>query len=1012
MAEFIHQISKSIKEGRWLNVEYKNANGEITHYWCSIKDIDNESKRFYVDIFNYEKSSDIITTWISLERILNAVVIKGTTYDVSQELINKITSNINDYEWLNYDENNIDVLDYLIECHNNDVDPYSEPADMIVGIDYDVLKAKGEYKLDYTQLGQIFSIVNKNHKSYIDEQSNKQIDLILNIYSIITLKGKYTVAYKRVYFNPSQKILCLRDDETIINKAFLISGIRYSLNYYLDVDAKTFCKEFATNQEYYKKLFVESFRHDEVEDERPYIEFLKKDISINLEMEYSKIKSLYKENQLPLPLKAFFNKISMRNMGRKNYPIALYDNNVNIDQLRVINNAMKNPITYVQGPPGTGKTYTILNVIISAFFNDQTVLMTSNNNKPITSIYDKFLHLTYTRAGKTELVPFPIIRLGNIEEVKKALVRIKELYENVNNINVYENTLDKIKLNQENNLKKLNELLEDYEKRLDAEEELKTLEELYSKLDNSLGLRQLKFFDRINELKEKINSIPNITNDEALKLVYRSDEFDTWIYYSSVKRIKRLNEPKYQELINMLNFNSNDEESLKQAAIKFNTYIKDDKNLENFLKVFPIIATTNMSVIKLGSPKVQFDLTIMDEAGQCAIATSLPALLRGESLLLVGDQNQLQPVVVLDTNLNNIFMKKYSIKSHFNYCDNSILKCMCEIDDISKFILMRYHYRCHKKIIDFSNKKYYNGQLICKTLTHTFTNDQLQFLSVNSNGIVNQERNIAKAEAEAIIKKIKDDKLTNVGIITPFRNQAELIQKLVDKEELKGVEVGTIHTFQGQDKDSIILSCAITPNTNQKTFEWVKNNKELINVGVTRAKEKLIIVGNEKEIDKKSNDMPNDLLELVDYVKTNGTSEVNEKDSSMLTKKLGKVKPLNSKAENDFLDTLVQILSINNIYKVKEKIKGSSVIENCQIEDRSYFLSCEFDFVIYDRLSNLPVLVIELNGEEHYTSEEVIKRDKKKEALTKNNIQMISIPNSYSRKYQFLKKQLISILED
>ena len=61
----------------------------------------------------------------------------------------------------------------------------------------------------------------------------------------------------------------------------------------------------------------------------------------------------------------------------------LKDHKINLDQLLVIHNAMKYPITYVQGPPGTGKTATILNLILTAFFNGRTVLFCSHNNHPI-----------------------------------------------------------------------------------------------------------------------------------------------------------------------------------------------------------------------------------------------------------------------------------------------------------------------------------------------------------------------------------------------------------------------------------------------------------------------------------------------------------------------------------------------------------------------------------------------------------------------------------------------------
>src|SRR5690606_20786900 len=75
--------------------------------------------------------------------------------------------------------------------------------------------------------------------------------------------------------------------------------------------------------------------------------------------------------------------------NRKEPYIVLYDNNVNIDQLRTIYNSLKYPITYVQGPPGTGKTQTILNIIVNSLTNNKTLLISSNNNIPIDGIKDK-----------------------------------------------------------------------------------------------------------------------------------------------------------------------------------------------------------------------------------------------------------------------------------------------------------------------------------------------------------------------------------------------------------------------------------------------------------------------------------------------------------------------------------------------------------------------------------------------------------------------------------------------
>ena len=94
---------------------------------------------------------------------------------------------------------------------------------------------------------------------------------------------------------------------------------------------------------------------------------------------------------------------------------------------------MKYPLAYVQGPPGTGKTNTIINTIATAFFNDRTVLFASYNNHPIDNVFEKFCKLQ-TAYGKR--IPFPIVRLGNLEKVEQALVYMRSIYEETKSIRI------------------------------------------------------------------------------------------------------------------------------------------------------------------------------------------------------------------------------------------------------------------------------------------------------------------------------------------------------------------------------------------------------------------------------------------------------------------------------------------------------------------------------------------------------------------------------------------------
>ena len=100
----------------------------------------------------------------------------------------------------------------------------------------------------------------------------------------------------------------------------------------------------------------------------PYVLGLGMDVVLNLHDEYKAILDMFERQQVTYPVKAFFGELLERPRRTKAYPIALINQNINLDQLLAINNAMKYPLAYIQGPPGTGKTNTIINTIVTAFF--------------------------------------------------------------------------------------------------------------------------------------------------------------------------------------------------------------------------------------------------------------------------------------------------------------------------------------------------------------------------------------------------------------------------------------------------------------------------------------------------------------------------------------------------------------------------------------------------------------------------------------------------------------------
>lgn len=367
---------------------------------------------------------------------------------------------------------------------------------------------------------------------------------------------------------------------------------------------------------------------------------------------------------------------------------------------------MKYPVTYVQGPPGTGKTQTIINVVLSAFYNNKTMLICSSNNKPVDGIVEK---LKFSYRGET--INFPYLRLGNIEDVKKATSRILELYNYVvaTSKRSKEDMLEKIKVSSDNKNEKLIELLNIQEQRVEVENYLDNAQRFIDSFsdDKNKTLDVLK--KRVEELEEELSKLPEISNEEVTSLfipLQENHQLSQFLFFKSLQYIEKLKRDKYKPLIDICSIKDDND-----RATDFNAWIQDDDNMKLLSEAFPVIFSTNISSRRLGTPNFMFDLVIMDEAGRCNVATALIPIVRASTLLLVGDPNQLKPVITLEEQINRDLMVKYNVPEQYNYKKHSILDVMLENDNISKYILLKYHYRCGKKIIDFSNQRYYNNSL-------------------------------------------------------------------------------------------------------------------------------------------------------------------------------------------------------------------------------------------------------------------------------------------------------------
>lgn len=995
-------ISKSLKENKWLDITYINKDEKTTYFWIYINDIGFSDKRCYLDVnmLNPSKSSQVLKNRIIyLDGIKTSRTIDSLVGDKpNSELIKKIENDPDKYSFLDFQRIDTNILKYYAECYALDCDPYVKRHALIPGVDLDTLKNNLTYKLDSKQEQVLLKEVETNQHV----KNTLQTHLAMVMLAIQSDKKLYVVAYRNIFYNPTIKEMIL-GDHIEFNKQLLIDGVKNSLYQFLDYDdVDDFIALYSQDQKA-GTIFLEneiSHRSRVVISQKPDIIILERDLKFDINGIFTGIEADYVNGKLDAPMKAFFGELSKASYRRNKEPsIVIYDEKVNLNQMRVIYNAMKYPTTYVQGPPGTGKSQTILNVVLSSFISNRKVLVCSSNNKPVDSIVEK-LSFTYNQ------IPFklPYLRLGNFEEVKKAILEIRSIITLQSKSQPDERKLDKIKKNNDDANKKLVEKLNAFEEKRELFKTAKNLAELKSKFADVNNLYTY-LSKRLAEDEQKLKELADIKNEDVINLFQsakNNHQMQKYLYFETLRRKFLLKQPRYEELLRICSL-----QDLDKAACEFNAYITDNRNLKLLTEVFPIILSTNISSHRLGNSHFKFDLVIMDEAGQCDIAKSLIPISKAANLLLIGDPEQLKPIILLPDDSNRRLKEKYHVQDSYDYMHNSILECMRKNDPISKFVFLDYHYRCGKKIISFSNKRYYHNELILDSLKEM---GSLKLIDVKSNQ--NEiERNTNLVEAEKIVDLVRREDLHDAMILTPFVNQKNLLNKLLKDKGIKDVKAGTIHSMQGSEMNTIILSSALSLRTSKNTFDWLKNNREIINVGVTRAKKNFVIACDTEVLNGLS-DKKDDLYTLVKYVRSNGIIDIAADDSS-------EGKTLGTLNEEEFFETISHFCSVHKNFTAFKEVKLESLMkrgDSSALSNSGY----RFDLVLYERKPDffsktrtIPRIAFELDGGEHFGDPKREYCDSIKHKFCReHNIRLIRIPNRMRNCYEDIKDLILAYIKN
>ena len=685
--------------------------------------------------------------------------------------------------------------------------------------------------------------------------------------------------------------------------------------------------------------------------------------------------------------------------------VIYYPFNCNASQKRAVEAALTHQVSIVQGPPGTGKTQTILNIIANLLMMDKSVLVVSNNNSAVENVAEKL---------DKEGLGFIVAQLGSVQHKEQfmmnqpeypdrlmdwivddddhhiarrvigALARVTQGFESQTRraeLNAaYDALLKEMKYYD---MLGVEVVVDDWLRRVKTSQLLRLMD-WYKREFEKRGRLSLWFRLRWTlRYGRRMYRLLRETSSECLSKIERA-------YYDSSKAemeselrtidatLKRIDvERGLEELKDSSLILLKDKIARRYMGRMRGRFTMMDYKLrtEEFLKEYPVVLSTTYSAKGCINKNMVFDYVIMDEASQVDIKTGALALACAKNAVIVGDDKQLPNVVTGEERLAlDAIQSTYHVDEKYNEATHSFLQSCVEVFNEAPSTLLREHYRCHPKIIEFCNQRFYDGELV------TMTKDKgeeyvLQVVRTVKGNHAREHFN--QREIEVIKQEVMPEyfnKEESLGIITPYRLQADEINR-----EMQLDIASTVHKYQGRECDTIIMSMVDNSPTE------FSDDANLLNVAISRAKKHLCIVTNGNEMDSDSN-----LAQLIAYIQYNNF-EVRESKIHSVFDLLYKQYTAERLAYEAKHEAVSEHLSENLVYgmivKAIEELELKNVAVLCHYplskligdwslledEERRFAESSltHVDFLLYNSLTKQPRMVIEVDGWKFHKESEV-----------------------------------------
>ncbi|ALG12507.1 caspase, EACC1-associated type [Kibdelosporangium phytohabitans] len=553
----------------------------------------------------------------------------------------------------------------------------------------------------------------------------------------------------------------------------------------------------------------------------------------------------------------------------------------NEGQDAVLRSAMTRRLTVATGPPGTGKSQLVANLAATAVANGQSVLVASTNNRAVDEVAQRC----------QDMVTGSLVRTGNVEAKRKERETLRQLTtKQLPKINVStaaaqlfhaRKALDETVTAMAYKARLEHDLLRSAEANETAATALaSTPESLRAHFAARIDLdalahragkaaaarlfarwRQGRFLRRMEWSGEPSPDLCSAIatwaaaerNWQKLLATARDLPDDDAQKHSFDARQESVRERS--ETLLAASVGAGVQTGRQHLSAFMQVSGKDWPELRAVLKHIKGWAVTTLSVRRFPPDPALFDLVIVDEASQCAIPQVLPVLYRAKRALIIGDPMQLPPVVTLPAAQEAEIRRAVGIQASWleqrraTYHRHSAFHAF-ETAVGGTSLLLDEHFRCHPAIAAIANEQFYGGQLTVMTdVAKQHGLSRPAVLWAKERGTARRAKGgswINEAEVAKVVKSVAylleslpED--ATIGVVTPYKPQARLLTDRLPRNDR--IQVGTVHTFQGSQRDVILFSLVATKEMPPGSRAWLANQLYLWNVAITRAKSHLIVVG-------------------------------------------------------------------------------------------------------------------------------------------------------------------------